>query len=381
MSGKIPAQGSPPSIRSRADRRNDVPGATELTPDTQASGLDTLKVLERVIEGLRAMLKCPAVEGTNLVDLSDEQVTAYAEDVLADMLAHAFPGADAPKGKTLIFQKARVGVYDVRVHGAVVIHPFTDLPCLRPSAASALQRITLQVEFIAEMRLSSSGLARGSFSVAVVHYDTIAALEARKAAIQGEVEPVASLALLLGLHSSERWNEAVSTALLGSWTETLLGDIGNSRSAMDRLEEEARIIHQQLTPLWRREASGSRLLLLDAPMGKGGTLHDVVAGGVSPEDALPCDRPDDARLGALLRALKPEERAVVLALTCPGVASWGEAADLAGAADPVAMGKRVRRKVNRLKSLHKARAEAAARQRVSRAAHAAGSPESGGRGE
>jgi hypothetical protein len=207
-----------------------------------------------------------------------------------------------------------------------------------------------------------------------------------EAAIQGKIEPVASLAsLVLGLHRSERWNEAVSTALLGSWTEPLLSDTGNSRSAMDRLQTEVRILHKQLTPLWRREARGSRLLLLDTPMGKDMTLYDLVASDLSWDDALPYDEPDDARLGALLRALRPEERLVILARACPGVASWKEAALLAGAADPVTMGKRVRRKVNRLRALHKARAATAVRQQLVRAAcnstRLTGGPESAGRGE
>lgn len=340
-----------------------------------------------MLEGLRKGLADLAAARTTLVDLSDEQVVEYSEDVLVDMLSTAFPGADAPKAvKSLAFEKVRVGVYAVRVRGTVAVRPFMDLPNLRSAAASHLKQITLEVEFVAGMRLASDGRAHGNLSVASVHYDTITALKAREAAIQGKVEPVASLAsLVLGLHRSERWNEAVSTALMGSWTEPLLSDTGNSRSAMDRLQTEARIIHKQLTPLWRREAGGSRLLLLDTPMGKDTTLYDLVASGLSWEDASPDDRPDDTRLGALLRALQPEERVVMLARACPGVASWKDAALLAGAADPVAMGKRVCRKVNRLKARHKARAAAAVRQQLVRAAHdsarLAGGPESGGRGE
>jgi hypothetical protein len=55
--------------------------------------------------------------------------------------------------------------------------------------------------------------------------------------------------------------------------------------------------------------------------------------------------PDEARLAAILRALRPDERAVALAWTHPGVATWKEAALQAGATVPAAMGERVRRKV------------------------------------
>ncbi|KPI14575.1 hypothetical protein OK006_3271 [Actinobacteria bacterium OK006] len=382
MSGKIAAELPPLPSRSPTDWRDGEPALTELTPAQQA----LCSIGPDLLAGLtEALADCAAV-GSTLVDLSDEQVVERAEDMLVDMLSTAFPGADPPKAvKSLAFERERVGVYVVRVHGIVAVRPFKDLPRLRSAAASHLKQIALEVEFVAGMRLASDGGAHGRLSVGSVHYDTIAALEAREAAIQGKAEPVASLAsLVLGLHRSERWNEAVSTALLGSWTEPLLRDTGNSRSAMDRLQTEARTIHKQLTPIWRREVRGSRLLLLDTPMGKDATLYDLVASGLIWEDASP-DWPDDARLGALLRALQPEERAVVLARACPGVASWKEAAYLAGATDPVAMGKRICRKVNRLRAHHEAHAAAAVRQQLVRAARdsarLAVGPEPGGRGE
>jgi hypothetical protein len=379
MSGKIAVQDTHLPSRRRANRRDGVPALTESDRQAQRT------VLKGVVEALERMRADPAAARTTLVDLSDEQLVEYADSVLADLLATAFPGADAPKAKTRTFQKVQVGVYDARVHGSLVTRPFKDLPSLRSAAASHLKRITLEVRFVSTMRLTSDGRAHGNFSVESVHHDAIKALGAREAALQGKVEPVASLAsLVLGLHSSNRWNEAVSTALLGSWTEPLLGETGDCPAALERLKAEAQVIHTQLAPLWRREARGSRLLLLDAPMGKDRTLYDLVAGCMSREDALPYDHPDDARLGVVLRALQPVERAVALARACPGVASWTEAALLAGAADPVAMGKRVGRKVNRLKARYNARAAAAVRQESVRAARSTtltGDPESGERGE
>ncbi|WP_372351296.1 hypothetical protein [Streptomyces sp. KL116D] len=337
-------------------------------------------VLEALLAGLEDLVAGRHSPDTALVDLTDEQVVALAESALVDMLATALPGADASKAtNSLAFERVRCGVYSVRVHSAVTVRPFEDWPHLRSTVATQLKGIALNVEFVAQMRLASDGRAHGNLEVAAVHYDAIAALQAREAALQGQVEPVAGLAsLVLGLHRSERWNEAVSTALLGSWTQPLLSDPGNSRSAMERLKAEARTIHTQLVPLWRRETSGARVLLLDAPAGNGTTLYDLVVSGTAREDTTSFDAADDARLGVLLRALRPEERAVVLARACPGVASWEEAALVAGAADPGAMGRRVRRKVNRIKSRHAARAAAALRRGSELRSDR---PESGGRGE
>ncbi|WP_159074318.1 hypothetical protein [Streptomyces dioscori] len=383
MSGKITAQVPHLPSRSRTRRRDNVPALAEPRRTPRALRSTSPDVLESLTKALKNL----AAGRTVLVDLSEEQVVRYSESLLADMLSTAFPGVEASEAvEGLSFKKVQVGVYAVRARGTVTIHPFMDLPNLRSAMASHLKHVALKVEFVAQMRLTSDGRSHGNLSVACIHFDTITALKAREAAIQGKVEPVADLAsLVLGLHHSKQWTEALSTALLGSWTEPLLSDTGNSRSAMKRLKTEARIIHSQLTPLWRHETSGSRLLLLDAPMGKYTSLYDLVAVGSDGEPTSFYDGPDDARLGALLRALQPEERVVMLARACPGVASWEEAALLAGATDPVAMGKRVRRKVDRLRTRQKARAAAAARQQSARAAHdsprLASGPESGGRGE
>ncbi|GHG63107.1 hypothetical protein [Streptomyces griseocarneus] len=65
--------------------------------------------------------------------------------------------------------------------------------------------------------------------------------------------------------------------------------------------------------------------------------------------------PGDARLARILTALAPGERAVVLALGLPGVSTWTEAAEYAGADDPPAFGERVRRKTRRLAAEYKRR--------------------------
>ncbi|MCQ4208342.1 hypothetical protein [Streptomyces longispororuber] len=386
MSGNTTPHSTAFPARRRTDPLIDVPAPTGPTaePASQASRPQDASVdrdlLKALLAGLEDLVAGRNAADTALVDLTDEQVVELAEGALVDLLATALPGADASKAtNSLTFERVRCGVYSVRVHSAVTVRPFEDWPHLRSTVATQLKGIALNVEFVAQMRLASDGRAHGNLEVAAVHFDAIAALQAREAALQGQTEPVAGLAsLVLGLHRSERWNEALSTALLGSWAQPLLSDTGNSRSAMERLEAEARTIHTQLVPLWRRETSGARVLLLDAPAGNGSTLYDLVVSGAVREDTAPFDAADDARLGVLLRALRPEERAVVLARACPGVASWEEAALVAGAADPGAMGRRVRRKVNRIKARHKARAAAALRQGSERRSDR---PEPGGRGE
>ncbi|MBJ7004931.1 hypothetical protein JG491_33550 [Streptomyces sp. CRPSP2-6A1] len=82
-------------------------------------------------------------------------------------------------------------------------------------------------------------------------------------------------------------------------------------------------------------------------MGDGLTLYDLVADRAHVGDTVGCDT-DDARLAAILGSLHPDEREVAVARAQSGVKSWAEAALIAEAADPVAAGERVRRKLKRL---------------------------------
>ncbi|MEU9337230.1 hypothetical protein AB0D49_29400 [Streptomyces sp. NPDC048290] len=77
-------------------------------------------------------------------------------------------------------------------------------------------------------------------------------------------------------------------------------------------------------------------------------LYDLIASSPDLRIAAETARADDARLSALLRALPPADRRVVLAWSRPGVATWTDAAWYAGAADPAATGEQVRRRVRRL---------------------------------
>ncbi|WP_105973666.1 hypothetical protein [Streptomyces geranii] len=188
------------------------------------------------------------------------------------------------------------------------------------------------------MRLRSQALGKATYSVGSVEVP----LDKRPEAVDALSVDV------LTLPSSERWREAVTTALLGDWCEPLLRTGHLPATAFGALRAEARTLHRQLVPEWRRRIRRGRVLSLDAPLGDGLSLYDLVvyevdflahtAGGVF----------EDERLNAVLRGLDPVERAVVVAYAEGEATTWTEAAAVAGVADPEAFGERVRRKAKRL---------------------------------
>ncbi|GAB7109603.1 hypothetical protein JCM4814A_79180 [Streptomyces phaeofaciens JCM 4814] len=155
---------------------------------------------------------------------------------------------------------------------------------------------------------------------------------------------------------SERWREAVSTALVGSWCDPLWQTGQLPHSALGALRAEARSVHRQLVPVWRRRTRAGRVLSLDADLG-GLSLHDLVAADV---DLLAHTQGGvfaDERLNAVLRGLDPAERTVVFAYAESEGTTWTEAATYAGAVEPKSFGERVRRKVKRLVAEQRRRAE------------------------
>lgn len=177
----------------------------------------------------------------------------------------------------------------------------------------------------------------------------VRALEARQAALVGHSDLVQAFATdVLGLARSSRWQEAVSTALLGDWIQPLFTGQRLDDSAVAQLRADARTTHRHLVPLWRRRTRHGRVLLLDTPLDEGLTLHDLAFGITDAETPLLEYEPEDLRLAALIRALLPAERVAVLAWADPNVRSWAEAARQAGVDDPATFGERVRRKCRRL---------------------------------
>jgi hypothetical protein len=165
----------------------------------------------------------------------------------------------------------------------------------------------------------------------------------------------------LCLPRGPQWNEAVVGILLAEnmWfrdvpnyngssdllfpAESIVGDV----SAFIR--HQARREHRTLVPIWSHRVGGRRLVSLDMPVGESGIrLHDLVASGTDPQDMVTALLPEDPRLASALETMEPEERAVALAWASWKVASWEEAALLAGVDNPAAMGERVRRKLKRL---------------------------------
>ncbi|MFF8397244.1 hypothetical protein [Streptomyces sp. NPDC016172] len=188
-------------------------------------------------------------------------------------------------------------------------------------------------------------------------------IRARYAALTGKQHDVDAFAAnVLGLRQGKRWQEAVSTALLGDWATPLLAGSSIGPATLAALRAEAQTIHRQLTPLWRRKANGSRVIPLDTPLGDGLTLYDMAADTPAALDLAISWLPEDVQLAAILAPLDAVERRVAVARAHPAVATWEEAALMVGAPDPAALGNRVRRKLKRLRDRHALRAaEAAAR--------------------
>ncbi|MFI6340991.1 hypothetical protein [Streptomyces sp. NPDC050535] len=167
---------------------------------------------------------------------------------------------------------------------------------------------------------------------------------------------VQTVAATLVLPQGHGWREAHEMALLGPWSDALWDTGHLPCTALGFLKAEARTVHRQLLPLWRRRTRHGRVLSLDADLG-GLCLYDLVA----PDADLLAHTVDgvfvDERLNKVLRALKPAERQAVFAYAEGEGTTWTEAAAAAGALDPAAFGDRVRRKVKRLAAEQRRRTE------------------------
>ncbi|WP_333738215.1 hypothetical protein [Streptomyces sp. IBSBF 2806] len=161
----------------------------------------------------------------------------------------------------------------------------------------------------------------------------------------GDVDDIAAEVLILP--RSERWREAVTTALVGEWCEPLVHAGHLPSTALGALKADARRVHRQLVPLWRRSTRHGRVLSLDADLGDGLSLYDLVADGVDLLSHTTSGTYEDDRLNAVLRGLDPIERQVVFAYAEGEGSTWTEAAAEVGAVDPAAFGERVRRKAKR----------------------------------
>lgn len=137
----------------------------------------------------------------------------------------------------------------------------------------------------------------------------------------------------------------MSTALLGDWVNPLYETNMLQTPSASFLRAEARAIHRQLVPVWRRRTKHGRVLSLDLPLGDGLCLYDLVADKPEPMASTVIE---DERLTALLHALTLQERQTVVARATADGTTWTEAAQIVGVDDPKSFGERVRRKVKRL---------------------------------
>ncbi|MET9959413.1 hypothetical protein ABZ128_10075 [Streptomyces sp. NPDC006326] len=203
--------------------------------------------------------------------------------------------------------------------------------------------------------------------------DLVRAVGALKAAAAGKESVIYSFSEAATLWPGRRghgarWREAVSTALLGSWSAPLLTGGRITSVHLDQLRAEARTVHRQLTPMWHRKVGGVRLWSLDRDLGDGMTTYDILRGGPDPQEVLFGAVVDDPCINTVLAQLTPIERAVAVAYAAPSMPTWTEAAatvtatapHLPGGMDAAALGERVRRKLRRLGTRHTARREAAA---------------------
>nr|WP_165987392.1 hypothetical protein [Streptomyces sp. YIM 98790] len=176
-----------------------------------------------------------------------------------------------------------------------------------------------------------------------------AAIAARTEAIRTGGSPDLAMfgRIALGLNRSDRWTEALSSALLGDWIVPLYDGTGLGWPALGHLRSEARTLHAQLVPLWKRRPGKNRVLPLETPVCNGATLRDLLADRSLPDDPVLDQVPGDRRLAAILAALNPADRAVFIARGHSGVATWADAAALTGSEHPEKDGQRVRRAVRR----------------------------------
>ncbi|MGD1221322.1 hypothetical protein AB9Q10_23155 [Streptomyces krungchingensis] len=162
---------------------------------------------------------------------------------------------------------------------------------------------------------------------------------------------------VLGLRAtSDRWREAASTALLGSWCEGKRPGTNETFAFIAVLRAEVRTLNRQLVPLWRNGPRSGRVLSLDADLG-GMCLYDLVAVDVDLLNRAAGGVFEDERLNKVLRALEPDERRTVLALAFGEGTTWAEASAVIGADNPETFGERVRRKARRLAAEQQRRAE------------------------
>ncbi|MGE5286973.1 MAG: hypothetical protein ACM3ML_07180 [Micromonosporaceae bacterium] len=188
-----------------------------------------------------------------------------------------------------------------------------------------------------------------------------AALRARDAVLRGDQEAVAKfIEDWLKMHVTELRIEAVSAALLEpGW------DAGTSDDPFELLNDlraRGKRMARAVKPIWETRLNHHRVLLLGQPIntraGTPYTIADLVRDTRTAEDIALADAWDDEqRIQRILDPLRPDELAITTIYSGDSGLTWADAARRAGAADPAAMGERVRRKLKRLAAEQRRRTE------------------------
>jgi len=185
-----------------------------------------------------------------------------------------------------------------------------------------------------------------------------AALRARAAVLNGDDGTVAwFIEAWLRMRVTPERIGAVSAALLEEgWDADIPED--PSRLLTDlrsRTVRQARV----LKPIWQTQLNYRTIGRLDRTVTTSNgtllTVADLVPDPQTTEDLVLANECEEQRLRRVLSRLKPDELQVTNVYAGRSELSWAEAARLAGAADPAAMGERVRRKLKRLGSEHNRR--------------------------
>ncbi len=206
-----------------------------------------------------------------------------------------------------------------------------------------------------ELADSASGVLR-----ALARAAYLAAIRARTAVVHGDYGPVRDfIRTWLDLPVTRRRLEAVSAALLEEgWDtdltvddcETLLADLRR------RAARQARV----LWPIWETQLNHRPVGMLDQPVSTDATTICAIADlipdpGTTEGLALAADWGQERVLRQVLSKLKPEERTITEIYAEQSDLTWAQAASVAGAANPSAIGERVRRKLKRLGAEHNRR--------------------------
>ena len=211
------------------------------------------------------------------------------------------------------------------------------------SAAASLADLLLRWREVAESGVGVlRGLARAAYQ---------AALHARAAVLRGDDGPVAwFIRTWLDLRVSPKRIEAVSAALLEEgWDAGIPDDpaylIADLRK---RTARQGRV----LRPIWETQLNHRTVGMLDRPVRTSNgmllTVADLVPGAQPTEDLVLVGEWEEQRLRRVLGRLKPDELRVTNVYAQRSELTWAEAARIAGAADPAAVGERIRRKLKRL---------------------------------